>query len=67
MRKNHAIKEYDTVYVSFPRLPHVRNITAHPLKTTYINLCADYDAADRSFRDVTALENFCAKYRITLP
>jgi len=67
MRKNHAIKEYDRVYVSFNRLRHIRTLTAHPLKTTYINLCAAWDATDRSFREVAALENFCEKYRIELP
>lgn len=73
MRKNHdkrARKDehIDTVYVEFPELWGVRCIYARPLKTRYINRCADPDmACDREFASVTALDNFCDKWGIDLP
>ena len=73
MRKNHdkrrrdAEERYDRVYVEWPHLWEVKQVVARPLKTIYINSCANSWARDRTFADVDQLESFCARWNINLP
>lgn len=73
MRKNYdkrhaeAQERFDRVYVEWPQLWGVRRLTARPLKTIYINRCAEAGAQDREFSSVTALENYCDRWGVELP
>jgi hypothetical protein len=53
--------------VEWPHLWEVKQVVARPLKTIYINSCANSWARDRVFADVEQLESFCAKWNIKLP
>lgn len=49
MRKNHTKNSpttYTTEYVRIPSRPDLYKITAEPLKTIYINVCAGWWAHD---------------------
>ena len=74
MRKNHnrhdrkTYELYDIVYTPMPEISGIRTLTAHPLKTIYINTAALLDAYQtREFRDFDSLLDFIARYGITLP
>ena len=67
MRRNNTIKEYDKVYIDLPNMSMVRTLTACPLKTIYINRCADpWANIERVFRTVEDLERFCDKKGVEL-
>ena len=73
MRRNHDKRHadpeerYDRVFVEWPHLWEVRQVVARPMKTIYINRCANAWAQDKIFTSVTALENFCDRWGVELP
>lgn len=73
MRKNHdkrstdGQERFDRVYVDWPQLWGLRRLIARPLKTIYINRCAEAGAQDREFVGVLSLEAYCDKWEIELP
>ena len=66
-RNNGDMERYDRVYVEWPHLWEVRQVVARPMKTIYINRCANAWAQDKIFTGVTALENFCDRWGLELP
>lgn len=66
-RAKDGVERYDRVYVEWPHLWEVKQVVARPLKTIYINSCANSWARDRAFADVDQLESFCAKWGVNLP
>ena len=66
-RAKDGVERYDKVYMEWPHLWEVKQVVARPLKTIYINSCANSWAKDRTFADADQLESFCARWNINLP
>lgn len=59
---------FDHVRLEAPHLPNISKIVVFPMKTVYINVCADPGAnIAKAFYDVETFVDFCDQYWIELP
>lgn len=68
MKRNRRadLTTFDRIYNDWPELPHIRSITAKPLKSIYYNRAANESAVDFILNNWEELETFCDTYDVML-
>ena len=68
MRHTHTFNQinFDRIYIDWPHAPHIRSVTAKPLKSIYYNRSANEKSVDVVLTTWYELETFGNAYRLIL-